>query len=118
MSSPLPAIWLASITAIATLNVSAQTPAAAPKAPASAASAAGTSTEARPQTPPGSYRSAFEGYQPFTEESVRPWRESNDTVGTVGGWRAYAKEAAGSTDKDAQAPKPAASGPRTGQSKP
>lgn len=32
-----------------------------------------------------------------------PWRDANDTVGRIGGWRAYAREA--------QAPEPAASVP-------
>lgn len=39
--------------------------------------------------------SAFEGYQPFAEAPLTPWRESNDTVGRIGGWRAYAREAQG-----------------------
>jgi len=40
------------------------------------------------------YTSAFEGYQTFSEEKLRPWKESNTTVEKIGGWRAYAKEAA------------------------
>ena len=39
------------------------------------------------------YRSAFADYKPYAEQAVTPWRQSNDTVGRVGGWRAYAKEA-------------------------
>jgi hypothetical protein len=31
------------------------------------------------------YRSAFDGYRPYVEEPVAPWREVNDTVGRVGG---------------------------------
>jgi hypothetical protein len=42
--------------------------------------------------PPVDYRSALEGYQPFTEQTVAPWQQSNDTVRAVGGWRAYARE--------------------------
>ena len=44
--------------------------------------------------PPLIYRSAFEGYRPNTEAEVGKWRETNDKVGRIGGWRAYAKEAA------------------------
>ena len=46
-------------------------------------------------------RSAFDGYRPFGEQPVAPWRQANDTVRDVGGWRAYAREA------QAQAPAPA-----------
>ena len=40
------------------------------------------------------YRSAFDGYQPFADSKLKPWKESNDAVMQAGGWRAYAKEAA------------------------
>ena len=39
------------------------------------------------------YRSAWSQYQGFTEQSVTPWRQTNDTVERAGGWQAYAKEA-------------------------
>lgn len=43
------------------------------------------------------YRSALEGYRPFVDEAVTAtsWRESNDRVGQIGGWRAYAAEIQG-----------------------
>ncbi len=47
-----------------------------------------------PAPAPGGWRSAFEGYRPFNEAPVASWREANDTVGRIGGWRAYAREAA------------------------
>ena len=37
------------------------------------------------QVPPISYRSAFEGYVPYREQPLAPWREVNDEVGRVGG---------------------------------
>lgn len=55
---------------------------------------------AQPAAPEGAapaapaWRSAFDGYQPFAGEKTLPWREANDTVQRVGGWRAYAREAA------------------------
>jgi hypothetical protein len=52
------------------------------------------------------YRSAMEGYRRFTDEKPAPWKESNDTVGRIGGWRAYAKEAQGGASSPAPAPKP------------
>lgn len=42
---------------------------------------------------PPAWRSAFDGYQPYAEPALTPWRESNDTVGRIGGWRVYAREA-------------------------
>ena len=51
----------------------------------------------------------FDGYQPFTDEKMRSWKDSNETVEKIGGWRAYAKEAAepASADKPAPAASPA-----------
>ena len=39
-----------------------------------------------------SYRSALEGYAGYADVAVRPWREVNDQVGRIGGWRVYARE--------------------------
>ena len=50
------------------------------------------------------YRSAFEGYQSYTDEPVQSWRESNDTVGKIGGWRVYAREAQGGQPAPAKEP--------------
>lgn len=38
------------------------------------------------------YRSAFENYRAFSKEKVRPWRETNDAVERIGGWRTYLRE--------------------------
>ena len=43
------------------------------------------------------FSSALEGYQRFADEEPAPWRESNDKVRGIGGWREYAKEAAAAT---------------------
>jgi hypothetical protein len=49
-----------------------------------------------PAEPPAlPYRSAFEGYRPYTQDKPLSWKEANETVRQRGGWRAYAKEAAG-----------------------
>ena len=40
-----------------------------------------------------SYTSPIADYQKFTDEKVLPWKEANDKVAEIGGWRAYAKEA-------------------------
>ncbi len=39
------------------------------------------------------YRSAFDGYRAATVPEVGSWPQANDTVGRIGGWRAYAREA-------------------------
>ena len=50
------------------------------------------------------YRSVFDGYQPFTDEKMRSWKDSNNTVEKIGGWRASAKEAAEPASADKQVP--------------
>ncbi|WP_431108037.1 hypothetical protein [Variovorax paradoxus] len=81
MFHPLPARWLAVIPAVAALAAMAQ------PAPEAAPAAAPTVL---------TYKSALEGYRSFTDEKPVPWKEANETVHQRGGWRAYAKEAAGS----------------------
>lgn len=89
MFHPLPARWLAVFPAAAVLSALAQP---APNEPPAAAPAA------------LSYKSALEGYRPFTDEKPIPWKEANETVRQRGGWRAYAREAAGEEPPKAQAP--------------
>ncbi len=52
-----------------------------------------TPDTAAPAAVPAPFRSAFEGYQPYTDEKTVNWKQANDQVGRIGGWRAYAKEA-------------------------
>ncbi len=55
-----------------------------------------------------SYRSALSEYEVYKEQSVQSWKEANDKVGQIGGWRAYAKEmrqAAPATQSDQPAPR-------------
>ncbi|MBT2333052.1 hypothetical protein J7E49_03880 [Variovorax paradoxus] len=93
-SSPAP--WLAVFPAVAALAAAAQ------PAPASAPSADEAATRAPAAL---SYKSALEGYRPFTEEKPIPWKEANETVHRRGGWKAYAEEAAESGPPAAEAPK-------------
>jgi len=39
------------------------------------------------------FHSALQNYRPYSEQPIQVWRESNDNVGRIGGWRAYAREA-------------------------
>lgn len=38
---------------------------------------------------PVEYRSAFEGYRPFTDQEAVNWRRANEEVGTVGGHKGH-----------------------------
>ena len=40
------------------------------------------------------YVSPFKDYRRFQEPKVKPWRESNERVREIGGWKAYANESA------------------------
>ena len=40
------------------------------------------------------YISPFSEYRPLGEDKNTAWKDANDTVGKIGGWRAYAREAA------------------------
>jgi hypothetical protein len=88
---PLTALALVALPAIAQVNTPPAITATAPTASASAAVAL-------------PYRSVFIGYQPFTEEKVKSWKDTNTTVEKIGGWRAYAKEVAEPASADAMAP--------------
>ncbi len=88
-----PARWLAVFPALAALAVMAQ--------PASAAAVAASAPAPATLT----YKSALEGYKPFTDGKAITWKEANETVYRRGGWQAYAKEAAG-TDSPAAAESP------------
>jgi hypothetical protein len=37
------------------------------------------------KVPPIEYRSAFEGYRPFTDQEAADWRKANEEVGKAGG---------------------------------
>lgn len=49
--------------------------------------------DAKAAVPALVYRSALTGYRRLSDDEPVPWREANDTVGRIGGWRAYAREA-------------------------
>jgi hypothetical protein len=53
------------------------------------------------------YKPPLANYRSLGDEAPADWRQANDTVRAVGGWRAYAREAA----RDPQAPANAASQP-------
>jgi hypothetical protein len=72
--------------------------------PPATPAAATTTAQAAPSPQTAStYRSAFDGYRRFTDEPVKSWKEANDNVGRIGGWKTYAKEAAANGDGDTAA---------------
>ena len=56
----------------------------------------------RATVPPLVYRSVLQDYRPHAEAEVGKWLDTNDRVGRIGGWRAYARQAA-APDKPASA---------------
>lgn len=72
--------------------------------------------------PSSAYRSAWSGYRPFADEKVISWKDANDEVRRIGGWRAYLRESqsgqssgsAGAATKDSAKPAPSDAGPAQG----
>ncbi|MEY2874161.1 MAG: hypothetical protein RLZZ373_1532 [Pseudomonadota bacterium] len=58
------------------------------------AAAAQSPTEPGKGLPPTrlQYTSTLGTYQGYADEPVQSWREANDRVERIGGWKAYAKE--------------------------
>lgn len=75
-----------------------QTPASAARQPAQDAA------------PSSVYRSAWSAYRPFADEKVISWKEANDAVGRIGGWRAYLRESQSGPPSDSESAARAAPG--------
>lgn len=88
---PIAAAWSAVLLSGA-LTVAAQTPPARPDP-----------LDPQADVPRASYRSPLATYRRAGDIEVGSWREVNDTVTRIGGWRAYTREA--------NRPEPAASAP-------
>lgn len=83
--SPWPAILLAASAAAFPAHCAAQ-PSDEPRG--------ADALDAAADVPALRVRSSFAGYRRLRDESVASWKDANDTVGRIGGWRAYAREAA------------------------
>lgn len=46
------------------------------------------------------YQSPLTGFQSFEDADLQDWKEANDRVGEIGGWRVYSREAFESEDED------------------
>ena len=44
------------------------------------------------------YQSSFKNYQRYSASDIEAWKQANDTVKDIGGWREYAKEIAQDPD--------------------
>jgi hypothetical protein len=79
-----------------------------------------TPVEQKPLAPPAqlSYTSPLNGYQAYTDQPVQSWQEANDTVGRIGGWRTYAREARTAAPAKETAPSSPAREGHHGGSKP
>ncbi len=66
--------------------------------------------------PAATHASALARYRSAGDVKVGSWREANDMVARIGGWRVYAREAA--QPEATTAPAPAASQPPSGSVRP
>lgn len=63
-----------------------------------------TSETAKGAAPTTAYRSVFDNFISANEEKTIPWRDANALVGSIGGWRVYAREAQQSAAPNATPP--------------
>ena len=89
---------------------------AQPALPPSGQAAPATSGASRAS--PLEFRSAFKGYKPYTEEKTVDWKQANDNVGKIGGWREYAREASRPDTAAGPTVIPAKTDPKAGSAKP
>ena len=69
--------------------------------------AANGATDANASVPPTLYQSPFMGYRELGVDQTTAWKDANDTVRNIGGWKAYAKEATEAAKASASKAKPA-----------
>ena len=62
----------------------------------------------RAEVPPVVHRSALAAYRSAIDVPLGSWKDANDTVTRIGGWRTYLREAAQPDASGAPAPAPAA----------
>lgn len=99
-----PGVLLIGLLAAAFLNQAQAQPKAQPSGPAASAPAARPDPlDAQARVPAAVHSSALAGYRRLGDDRRVDWKEANETVNRIGGWRAYAREA--------QQPDPAASAP-------
>lgn len=63
--------------------------------------------DAQASVPAAVYESAFTQYRAQPQQRLSSWKEANDEVSRIGGWRSYAREAAEAAPASASASAPA-----------
>ena len=81
--------WPMALLAAVAGAANAQTAVASPLPPRAA-----DPTHSQAEVPAAHYRSAFASYRRHIEAVPTAWKDANDTVTRIGGWRTYAREAA------------------------
>lgn len=74
--------------------------------------------DAQASIPPLVHASAFLQYRRLADAPVGAWRDANDTVTRIGGWRVYARDAAQPASRAASMPAGSASAPGTKPAEP
>lgn len=82
-----PFIHVRAVALVAAALVVTTTRSATPPAPAPDPAAPGASVPAL------NYRPVLAGYRTLPDGKATPWRQANEQVAAIGGWRAYAREA-------------------------
>ena len=91
--APILSLWLVpAALCVAALAVQAQSP-ASPKAASAAPVPRPDPLDAKASVPAPSRESSFARYRRLSDDKAISWREANDTVTRIGGWRVYAREA-------------------------
>ena len=67
--------------------------------------------DAKAPVPALNYRSSLSRFRAFSDDKPLSWREANDAVARIGGWRVYAREAQQPEPAPAGADAPAAAKP-------
>lgn len=88
--------WPVALSALMATAASAQ-PSAAPAPPADP-------TQAQAAVPRAVHSSALAGYRRHADPTPLAWKDANETVNRIGGWRAYAREVAAPSAPAASAP--------------
>lgn len=108
MSRPALVFTLVLPLAAAPTLTPAQSPPAVSAPQAAAAGLPQHPADAAAPVPKVVHRSALAGYRRHTEPETKAWRQANDEVARIGGWRAYLREAAETTPAAPAAPPAAA----------
>jgi hypothetical protein len=101
--SPLCLGWCRGLAAMALLSAASSVPHLAHAQGSPVRGERADPLDAQARVPVATHVSSLAGYRRLGDERPVDWKQANETVSRIGGWRAYAREA--------QQPDPAASAP-------